>query len=195
MQRAPVVRWRQGELTIDELRWGLVPRWAKDETLAANCINARCETVADKPMFRDAFQYRRCLVPADGYFEWQKTDQGKLPWRFVRRDRQPLLLAGLWDSWRPPDAPDGQMVETYAVLTTTPNGDSAHVHSRMPVILEPEAAARWLDPGMDKENLQALCASSPDGLLEAYRVSTVVNSSRNDSPECVLREPPGGERG
>lgn len=190
LQRAPVVRGRAGAWGVEDLRWGLIPGWARDEAWAARCINARSETVAVKPMFRSAFRDRRCVVPADGYYEWEASGGRKLPWRWVRRDRGPLLLAGLWESWVGPGATAA--LETFTILTTEANRDTAGVHPRMPVILEAEGAAAWLDAGSEAGRLQALCVPLREGVLEGYRVSTVVNNSRNDVPECVR---PEGEEG
>ena len=151
-QAAPVVRLADGALTVsDDVRWGLIPSWAKDAKIAFQCINARSETVADKPAFRSAFKAKRCLVPADGFYEWQPVGKLKQPWRFVRNDGGPLLFAGLWEAWQP--ATGNELVHTFTVLTTTPNAVTAPVHDRMPVILDGSAASRWLDPKTTKEAL------------------------------------------
>ena len=184
MQRAPVVRLREGQLVADELRWGLIPSWAKDTKLAAQCLNARSETVADKPAFRSAFKSRRCLVPADGFFEWVTAGKQKLPWRFVRRDGQPFVMAGLWECWPAKEAP-GVREETFTVLTTTPNAVTAPVHDRMPVILDAAGAWQWLTPEATLAQLTALCVPCADDALARFRVSQTVNSARNDSPECI----------
>lgn len=185
LQNAPIVRWRADQFTIDEFRWGLVPGWARDEGVAAKSINARAETIAERPIFRTAFQRRRCIVPADGYFEWQKGRAGRLPWRFFRKDGQPLLFAGLWEWWRPPNDPDAAGLGTYAIVTTTAHSAAVHVHDRMPLVLDPEQAAVWLDPDADQHALQMICQKPPMADLDRYRVSTIVNNSRNDVPECV----------
>jgi putative SOS response-associated peptidase YedK len=185
LQTAPIVRRRGEQFTIDEFRWGLVPGWAGDESLASKTINARAETIARRPVFRAAFQRRRCIVPADGYFEWQKTSGGKIPWRFLRHDRQPLLFAGLWEWWRPPDQPLGGGLGTYSIVTTAAHSATAHVHDRMPLILDPEQAAVWLDPEADPAALLALCAAPAVAELHRYRVGTIVNNSRHDVPDCV----------
>jgi putative SOS response-associated peptidase YedK len=122
---------------ITELRWGLVTSSSKDEKIAYSLINARSETVAEKPAFRSAFKKRRCLIPADGFYEWHALGAKlKQPWRFVRLDRQPFQFAGLWDHWRNPDDADAEPLETFTVLTTTPNRVAAPIHDRMPVILD-----------------------------------------------------------
>ena len=188
MQLAPVIRFRDGQLVTDELRWGLIPAWAKDAKFAAQCINARSETVADKPAFRSAFKSRRCLVPADGFYEWAAVAKQKLPWRFVRTDGEPFLLAGLWECWEPKEQP-AVREETFTILTTVPNEVTRPVHDRMPVILDAEAALRWLAPEATGETLSALCVPCPSDTLRRFRVSTVVNSARNDLPECVAPLP------
>ena len=186
LQRAPVVRGDDGQLVLDEARWGLVPGWAKDASGAARCINARSETVADKPMFRTAFRKRRCLVPADGYFEWEASPSGKLPWRFVRQDRQPLLFAGLWETWHPPAGTDPTLeLKTFTILTTAARDQLAEIHDRMPVIFNAQSAQLWIDPATDVAVLSALVQQTDHLTIERYRVSTVVNSSRNDTPDCV----------
>lgn len=195
LQTAPVLRQRQGELFISDLRWGLVPYWSRDAKSAARCINARSESVADAPMFRAAFQRRRCLIPADGYFEWEKSELGRLPWRFRRRDRAPLLLAGLWESWKPPDAAkEAGRLETYTILTTSPNGVAGQFHDRMPVILDARGAEAWLDERTEAATLASLCMPPGEDFLECFRVSPIVNNSRNDSPECVQPLEPGTGR-
>ncbi|MBL9139054.1 MAG: SOS response-associated peptidase [Verrucomicrobiales bacterium] len=182
-QKAPVVRrGPTGSCTLEELRWGLIPAWAKDTTSAAKCINARSETVAEKPMFRSAFRRRRCLVPADGYYEWQMAKPRKLPWRFTRLDRHPMLFAGLWESWRPPGQTDAPEIETFTILTRAPTPRIAEIHDRMPVILEPEAAAMWLDPSTTEAQLITLCAPSSQELLTMARV-TLVGESPPRAPD------------
>jgi putative SOS response-associated peptidase YedK len=124
------------------VRWGLIPSWAKDASCSAKMINARAETIAEKPAFRTALKRRRCLIPADGFYEWQKLDaKNKQPWYFTLPDEEPFAFAGLWESWKSPDGP----LETATIITTTANETLAFVHDRMPVILPPEHYARWLD--------------------------------------------------
>jgi len=192
-QAAPVIRLADGAVSTGELRWGLIPSWANDAKIAFQCINARSETVADRPAYRGAFKSKRCLVPADGFYEWQPVGKLKQPWRFVRNDGGPLLLAGLWEAWTPggvgtgPEAEGAAVstVETFTVLTTRPNAVTAPVHDRMPVILDRERASAWLDPKSTRETLLGLCTPADDGLLRRYPVSTVVNNARNDVPECI----------
>jgi putative SOS response-associated peptidase YedK len=186
MQKAPVIRFREDQAVVEELRWGLIPSWAKDTKLAASCINARSETVAEKPAFRSAFKSRRCLVPADGFYEWVAQGKLKLPWRMVLKSGEPMLFAGLWECWQPKEQP-AVREETFTVLTTTPNQEAGRIHDRMPVILKREDALVWLRPETTKEQLLSLCVPAPDGCLDTFRVSPVVNSARNDVPECVDR--------
>lgn len=186
MQRAPVIRRREGRASIEELRWGLIPGWAKDTRIAARCINARAETVAEMPAFRAAFRSRRCLIPADGFYEWQVDGRQRLPWRFVRRDQQPLLFAGLWERWTPESNPE-VCEETFTLLTTTPNAEASRIHDRMPVVLQGESATRWLEPETGIDALRSMCLPMADGELEIFRVSPMVNSVRNDSEECLRR--------
>jgi len=141
--RAPVVRaTAQGGRRIDILRFGLVPRWADDARIGAKLVNARGETVAEKPAFRDAFRRRRCLVPAEGYFEWMAVAGRKQPYRIAPADGQPMTFAGLWERWQPPD--EAAPVDSFAIVTTTPAPAIAEIHDRMPVILAPEAYDTWL---------------------------------------------------
>jgi putative SOS response-associated peptidase YedK len=185
-QRAPVIRLEHGLPVITELRWGLVPSWAKDEKIAYSLINARSETVAEKPAFRSAFKKRRCLIPADGFYEWQQVGTKlKQPWRFVRPDRQPFLFAGLWEHWRNPADPAAEPLETFTILTTTPNTVAAPIHDRMPVILDGEARRQWLDEATPVESLASLLRPYPDERLTRYAVPALVGSPKNDVPECI----------
>lgn len=184
MQRAPVIRRRGARAEIDELTWGLIPSWSRDTGIAARCINARSETVDSQPAFRSAFVHRRCLVPADSFYEWQAEGRLKLPWRFVAKDAQPFLFAGLWESWSPPTEPE-RPIETFTVLTTRPSGDILPVHDRMPVVLSGSAAADWLDPEKSAEELLQLCRPLPEGSLRRYRVTPRMNSVTFDTPECL----------
>jgi putative SOS response-associated peptidase YedK len=175
------------------LHWGLIPSWAKEAKLAASAINARGETLATKPMFRAAFARRRCLILADGYFEWQAVGKKKQPLWFRMQDERPFAFAGLWERWRGPEGTpqDAPPLESCSIVTTSANSLSANVHDRMPVILDPVDYDLWLDPAMnDKEHLQTLLVPYPAEAMKAEPVSTRVNSVRNDDPECVapLRE-------
>jgi len=173
------------------LRWGLVPHWADDPSIGNRMINARAESVAEKPAFRTAFARRRCLIPADGFYEWQQhgVPKGgkKQPFRIRRKDGQPFAFAGLWESWKGPKGgpPLDQPLETATIITTEANGVLKPLHERMPVILDPADYDLWLDPEAPKEAAESLLRPCPDDWLEAYPVSTRVNSVRNEDPACV----------
>ncbi len=171
---------RRGEL----MRWGLVPSWAKDVSIGSRMINARAETVAEKPSFRSAFRRRRCLAPADGYYEWTRAGRAKRPMRIVARSGEPMAFAGLWEAWR---GPDDVWVRSFTVITTEASEDIRPIHHRMPAILPPEAQRLWLDVEADAEALHSVLTPYEAGQLEAYEVSTLVNSYANDVPEVVAR--------
>ncbi|MFC1680090.1 SOS response-associated peptidase [Elusimicrobiota bacterium] len=179
-QTAPVLLQ---DRTMAQLRWGLVPSWAKDRAIGARMINARSETAADKPAFRTSFDSRRCLVLADGFYEWRKARGApKVPWRFARKDREPFAFAGLWDSWQDPD---GQDLWTFTILTTEANPLVRRVHPRMPVILRRDDEGGWLDDASEIDRLQDLLAPHPVEELEGYEVSTRVNSPQHDDAQCI----------
>jgi len=183
-QDAAVVRVREGERCLDALRWGLVPFWAKDVRIGNRMINARSETVAEKPSFKHALKRRRCLVPADGFYEWRRTPDGKVPTRIQRRDGRPFALAGLFEVWK---KGPGEPLETFTILTTAPNALLRPIHDRMPVVVEESDHDLWLDPAMqDVARLEPLFAACRDDDLETFAVSTRVNSPANDDPECAL---------
>ncbi|MEE4272390.1 MAG: SOS response-associated peptidase [Thermoanaerobaculales bacterium] len=166
-----------------EARWGLIPPWAKDITIGSRLINARAETAAEKPSFRVAFASRRCLVPTDGFYEWVKTPGGKLPHHIRFADRRPFAFAGLWETW---NSPGGDTVESYTILTTTPNALVAPLHTRMPVILDPARYDEWLQPApLSPALADELLVPYPGDGLEAVPVSTAVNSVANDDPRCI----------
>lgn len=177
-QMLPAVRLREGRRELVLLRWGLVPAWSKAMTGTAPLINARADGVATKPSFRDAFRKRRCLVPADGFFEWQpKGKSAKQPW-FVRlAGGATAAFAGIWETWR---APDGSTVESMAIVTTDAPERIRPIHDRMPVMLPPGAWALWLDPRTPPEVAEALLVPVPSAALEAFPVSTRVNAVAND---------------
>ncbi len=170
--------------TLAPLRWGLIPYWAKDRAIGNRLINARAESLVDKPAFRDSFRRQRCLVPADGFYEWKKLDaKTKQPYLIHRQDRRPFGLAGLWSSWRSPDA---GRIETFTIITTTPNGLMRPLHDRMPAILDPRDFAAWLDPAnRDVAQLQALLAPAPEAGWLTTPVSRAVNSAAHDAPDCI----------
>jgi putative SOS response-associated peptidase YedK len=167
--------------------WGLLPYWAKDPK-TSRPVNARAETAAERPMFRDPLRYRRCLVPADGYFEWKTTPRGKVPYFFRRVDGEPIFLAGVWERWKPREG--GEPLETFALFTTTPNRIAASIHERMPVIIEAANAPRWLDPNIkNSADVSDLLAPYPDGLLEAYPVGRAVSSPQSEGPQLIEPDP------
>lgn len=173
-----------GRRHLVALRWGLVPSWAKDPKIGNRLVNARSETAADKPSFRSSFRKRRCLIPADGFYEWQRRDDGsKVPYLIHRADGAPMAFAGLWSVWRDPEAPDAEPLRTCTILTTEANAFMAGMHDRMPVILEADAWDPWLDRDLaDVERLRALLGPADDRLLTGHPVSTEVNSPRHDHP-------------
>lgn len=183
-QDAPVVRQDDdGTRMLVLLRWGLIPSWAKDISMGARMINARSETVEEKPVFRAAFRRRRCLVPADGFFEWRKEGAAKQPYYFSMKGGNPFAFAGLWDAYESPDA----YLETYTILTCEANETVEPIHHRMPVILPPDLYAKWLQPGSPEGELKALLRPYPEDDLQVYPVSRMVNSPSNDSPLCIQR--------
>ena len=164
------------------LRWGLVPRWAKDPAVGNRLINARAETVAEKPSFREAFARRRCLVPLDGFYEWSRRGERKRPFYFHLRDGEPFAVAGLWEAWEG----EGGVLETCTLLTTGANELLAGYHDRMPVILSPDDYDLWLDADVRRpELLLPLLRPYPSDEMGAYAVSPLVNSPSNDGPRCV----------
>jgi len=154
--KASVIRNGSGGLEEANLRWGLIPSWAKDPKIGVQCINARAETISEKPSFREAFQKRRCLVPADGFWEWETSGKKKIPWKFARPDGEEFCMAGLWEAWNSPEG----ILETFTIITTLPNELVRSVHDRMPVILSQDEGEVWLESGT-----QDLLRSAPDDYL------------------------------
>ncbi|MEX2643285.1 MAG: SOS response-associated peptidase [Acetobacterales bacterium] len=182
-QDAPVVRLTgAGARQLAMLRWGLVPSWSKGPGDGPLLINARSDTVRTKPSFRDAFHQRRCLVPADGFYEWKAEGREKQPWRVRRADGIPFAFAGLWDSWA---GPQGERIESFAIVTTDAAASIAHIHHRMPVMLPHDATAAWLEG--ESAEAARLMEPLPDGELKAYPVSARVNTVAND--DAALHEP------
>ncbi len=179
---APDMQQADGrELTL--ARWGLIPGWAKDSASGAQPIIAKAETAAEKPMFRDAFRRRRCLIPADGFYEWRREDMRKQPVYICMKDRAPFAFAGLWEHW---ENQDGQAIESCTILTTEPNDLLKPIHNRMPVILDPKDYDLWLDPDVrDAGKLRRLLGPYPPEDMAAYPVSLRVNNPRNDDPACI----------
>lgn len=170
---------------LSELKWGLVPSWAKDADIGNRMINARAETLAEKPSFRDAFKKRRCLIPASGFYEWRKKGAGaKQPFYFYLPDKEVFGFAGLWEEWL--DKESGELLETCTIITTEANDVLKPVHDRMPVILKSQNYEQWLDPKEnDTERLQKLLAPYPADEMSAHAVSTSVNIPDTNSPELI----------
>jgi len=176
-QQIPVVRRAaDGVNRLDYLQWGLIPSWAKERSIGGKMINARSETVSEKPAFRQAVKYRRCLVPASGFYEWKQKGKLKSPHYFQIKGGAPMVFAGLWESWK---APEGETVESCAILTTAANPLVEEVHERMPVILHPGEYGHWLDRDIsDASKLQQLFQPYPADLMVVRRVSPLVNSPK-----------------
>ncbi len=167
------------------MMWGLIPSWAKDPSAGSRMINARAETIDARPAFRNAFERRRCLVPADGFYEWMKVGRRRTPVRVILRSGEPFAFAGLWETWR---SPEDVVVTSCAIVTTTPNAVLQPIHNRMPVILPREAESLWLDMGRaSPDELRRLLAPYPAADMEAYEVSSLVNSTGNDTPYVIER--------
>ena len=183
-QTIPVIRREAEGRKIRKLRWGLIPRWAKEASIGQRMINARSETLTEKPSFRPLLYRHRCLIPADGYYEWSKTDTGKKqPYRIIIGDGELFAFAGLWDRWV---SPEGKAVETFTIITTQANEKLSRIHHRMPVILPRSAEDLWLDPEVRDPNfLRELLVPYPDDSIGLYPVSTLVNSPRNDTEACI----------
>lgn len=167
--------------------WGLIPSWSKEPAMAARMINARAETVAEKPSFRTAFRRRRCIIPASGFYEWMKRNGGKQPYYITSHDGTPLGFAGLWERWI---GPEGEEIESCTILTTDANEEVARLHTRMPVILAPEDYATWLGDGQEAApayltQLKHLFRPFPVGRLKLYPVSPYVNNPRNEGVACI----------
>ncbi|MFM8305117.1 MAG: SOS response-associated peptidase, partial [Actinomycetota bacterium] len=194
-----VVREHEDHRVLSRLRWGLVPSWAKDPGIGDKMINARAETVAEKPAYRRAFARRRCIVPADGFYEWKagpKPPGGgrpvKQPYFVHRRDGEPLAFAGLWEAWKVPDAAGSDLggadgwLRSCTIITGPPNSVMQPIHDRMPVMLSESAWAMWLDPdNHDVEALRALLVPAPAEWFEAYPVATAVNNARTNNADLV----------
>ena len=202
-QLVPIVRPGDAQRELFAMRWGLIPFWAKDKRIGARMINARAETVATKSAFRSAFKKRRCLVPSDGYYEWITEGKQKVPFLIRKSDDEPFAMAGLWERWKSKEEPSSadnpssgdadsdadKIIESFTIITTAANKETEDVHDRMPVILDPEDYDQWLDPdSYDIEGLQELLVpfESP---LQVEPVNPIVNSVKNDVPECVDVQP------
>jgi putative SOS response-associated peptidase YedK len=176
-----------GTRRLGTFRWGLVPFWSKDAKGGAKMINARAEGLIDKPAFKRAFERKRCIVPADGFYEWKRLDsKRKQPWYITRADGAPMAFAGLWDSWRPNKDSDDGKIRSCTIITGAPNEKVAELHDRMPVMLAPDVWEAWLDPdNHDLGALQGLLVPAPADVLVLRPVSTAVNTVTNDGPELI----------
>ena len=183
-QPIPVIRQHPKEpiRQVSLMKWGLVPSWAKDTSGAARMINARSETAAMKPAFRDPLKCRRCLIPADAFYEWKRNGTSKQPYCFEVNGGELFAFAGLWDRWKDPTS---DWIKTCSILTTTPNAVTRNVHDRMPAILDPESYGLWLDPGMtDAQVVSELLKPYDARLMRCYPISTRINHVANDDEEC-----------
>lgn len=184
-QQVPVVRTSPEDNTrhINLLKWGLIPSWSKDPFIGNHMINARSETVDLKPAFRSALKHRRCIVPASGFYEWRAVEGKKHPLYITLKDNSLIMFAGIWDHWK---NPEGAVIESFSILTTSSNELIKPLHDRMPVILDPQYKDIWLDSELaDPEQLKPLFKPYPSGQMEMYPVSDLVNSPKNDNPECI----------
>jgi putative SOS response-associated peptidase YedK len=182
---AIVVVERDDRRALTSYRWGLIPHWADDTRIASRTFNARAESLATMPAFRDSFRRRRCLVPVDGFYEWRREGSVRQPYRIFRADGRPLALAGLWSGWRNPET--DEVRRTFTIVTTTPNSVVAELHDRMPVIIPDDAWARWLDPRpAEPGELRALLEPTDAVSLEIASASRLVNDVRHDGPELLL---------
>ncbi|HEX6384082.1 MAG TPA: SOS response-associated peptidase [Anaerolineae bacterium] len=171
-----------GKREFTFFHWGLIPSWSKDVKIGSRLINARSETVTEKPSFRSAFKRRRCLIPATGFFEWQRQGNKKQPMYIQVKDSQVFAFAGLWETWY---GADGSEIDSCTILTTEPNDLVRDIHNRMPVIIEPVDYSMWLDPGANPEDGLHLLRPYPADQMLALPVSPVVNNPNNDTPECI----------
>ena len=177
-----IVRPERGERVADVAFWGLIPGWVKDPNAFSKPINARAETLAEKPTFRTAFKRKRCLIPATGFYEWKAEGKAKQPFYIHPKDGGLFAFAGLMEDWH---GPDGEVMVSACIITTTPNELMAGIHDRMPVILPPSAWPDWLDPAAQTRELQPLLVPCPAGLMDAHPVCTAVGNPRNDGPELI----------
>jgi len=188
-QDVPVVLGTPQGRQFDQLYWGLIPSWSKDPKIGSRMINARAETVTERPSFRTAFRKRRCLVMADGFYEWQTTKGGKQPYfLYLPGDsggRSPFAFAGLWEQW---ESPEGDIIRSCTILTTEPNDTLRPIHNRMPVILPPDAYTTWLDPTQPEAKLTTFLQPYPDEQMAQLPVGTAVNNPRNEGPELLTDE-------
>jgi putative SOS response-associated peptidase YedK len=196
-QQAPVLLLDNNEPVMKLMRWGLIPSWAKDESIGDKLINARAETISEKTSLKKPFEFQRCLVVADGFYEWQLSGTKRTPFRFTMKDNSFFCMAGLWERWiKPPvrgefnfndldEPPPSRVIETFSIITTTANPMVAAVHERMPVILYQDAWQPWLDDRRNGKDVKYLLRPFHAEDMDCYRVSLLVNNAKNDSPECL----------
>ncbi len=196
-QQAAVIVLEHNQAVLKPMRWGLIPGWAKDETIGDKLINARAETVSEKTSFKKPFNSQRCLVVADGFYEWQLSGRARTPFRFTMKDKSWFCMAGLWDKWiKPPrvgefdfndldETPPSRVIETFSIITTTANAMVRAVHERMPVIVHPDHLQWWISNRRDGEAVKFMLRPFEAGDMDSCRVSALVNSAKNDSPECL----------
>jgi putative SOS response-associated peptidase YedK len=181
-QGVAAVLEEDGQRHLEVLRWGLIPPWADDPQVGSRMINARAETAPEKPSFRRAFRERRCLIPADGFYEWKRMNGGKQPYYIHMKEGRPFAFAGLWESWKDDGGPE---IRSCTILTTKPNALAGEIHDRMPVILPTGSYDVWLDHESERDELYGLLAPYPEDEMEAYPVSRFVNSPSNNDPRCI----------
>jgi len=182
-QQIPAVRRVDNRREAGLLHWGLIPHWAKDRRIAYKMINARAETVAEKPAYRNAFRCRRCLIPATGFYEWQPAEDGKQPYNITLKDGGLMAFAGLWESWT---GPDGARIDSCTIIVTEANAGIRPIHDRMPVILNPADYALWLNPAIeDRDRLNSLLRPYPAESTRAYPVSRSMGNPKSNGPACV----------
>ncbi|RAV00569.1 SOS response-associated peptidase [Paenibacillus sp. YN15] len=190
-QMGPVIISHGGRNRMGQLRWGLIPAWAKDEKIGFQTINAKAESLRDKPAFRTPFQRKRCLIPADGYYEWQQQGSVKQPYRIVVKDCPVFAFAGLYDTWL---SPDGKKISTYTIITTAANSLTEKLHPRMPVILPREHQKDWLDSSASPADLTSLLVPYDSSRMDLYPVSPAVGNVRNEGPELIHSYQPNKEK-
>jgi putative SOS response-associated peptidase YedK len=186
-QPLATVRQAGGNRILSTIRWGLIPSWAPDISIGSRLINGRSETVLEKPAFRESFRMRRCLIPADGFYEWKKAGKGRHPFHFAMKDSSLFAFAGIWDRWK---SPTGHVLESCSILTTAPNELMEGVHERMPVILPPRHYQTWLTaPATEAKLLAELLVPFDASVMRRYPVSSLLNKLENDLPECAEEVP------
>ncbi len=183
-QEVPVIVHDNGTNELKPMKWGLVPSWAPDKSIGNQMINARAETLTEKPSFKRLVQQRRCLIPANGFYEWRREGNHKVPVWIHLRNKHPFAFAGLWDMWRDVQ---GEILYTFTIITTVPNGLLRRIHNRMPVIFDALQARQWLDPRLStrEADIAAVLAPFPSELMEAHDVSPLVNKPEYDRADCI----------